>query len=103
MIGIAQQINQPLSLEERGVGFGRLIDSYIKGRRAYSNEVFDFFERYVDSNKTILDLGCGTGLATHSLAARFHEIHGCDIDEKILSIARQTTSDKFYTKRIQNF
>lgn len=95
---IAQQINQPLSLEERSIGFGNLIDSYIKGRRGYSNKVFDFLERYVDLNKTILDLGCGTGLATNSLATRFHEVHGCDIDEKMLAIARQTTSDKILYK-----
>jgi len=96
--GISQQVNQPLSLEERGVGFGDLIDSYIKGRRDYSNEVFDFLERYVDVNKKILDIGCGTGLATNSLADRFREVHGCDIDEKMLFVARQTTNSKILYK-----
>lgn len=93
-----QQINNPLSLEERGVGFGNLVESYIKGRRGYSNAIFDFLERYVDVNKTILDLGCGTGLATDSLALRFREVHGCDIDEEMLSIAKQTTNSKILYK-----
>ncbi len=95
--GIVQ--HQALSLEERGIGFGDLVDSYVKGRRGYSDEVFDFLGRYIDANKTILDLGCGTGLATNSLATRFREIHGCDIDEKMLSVARHTTNRNILYKK----
>lgn len=38
-------------------------------------------------NKTILEVGCGTGIMLPFLLARFREVHACDISSKMAKIA----------------
>jgi len=49
------------------------------------------------SPKTLLDVGCGTGIATRQLAQRMSDVSGCDVDSKMIETAQgYKDSIKYY-------
>lgn len=54
--------------------------------------------------KTILDLGCGTGLHTKELVSRNYELTGLDLSEEMIKIAKQRNPDSdFVVGDMSNF
>lgn len=90
------------STNEIGTKYGSLLDSYIKSRRAFPAEVYDFLLAYVKKDEPILDIGCGTGLSTAQLIMRFDNVIGGDIDEKMLVEARKLDPNLFDLADIYN-
>lgn len=97
---VQEQVNEEkieqnqMSKEDRAKSFGDLVSAYIKGRGAYSTEVYDLLIEHVGPDYKVLDVGCGTGIATRSLSARFKDVHGCDHDEKMLEAAKNSSPDR---------
>lgn len=52
--------------------------------------------------RTVLELGCGTGLYLAPLSKHF-DIEGLDISKKMLSLARKTCKVKLHQKNMSNF
>lgn len=75
------------------MNFGKLRKAYDSARHAYPQEVMDFIFSLVDKSAKILDVGCGTGIATRQLADKIAKISGCDIDVKMIETA-QAHEDK---------
>ncbi len=73
-----------------GRQFGKLITAYTQGRQTYDKSVFQLLNKYAVPEHTLLDLACGTGIATEQLwKENFPNIHGCDIDTTMLQTAKQ--------------
>lgn len=51
--------------------FGKLSQAYSVARLDYPQEVIDYVISFAYKDAKILDLGCGTGIATRQLAQRF--------------------------------
>jgi len=68
--------------------FGSSADQYSRGRKEFPAEIIDFVTSPLGDPRLVLDLGCGTGIATRQLAARGHQVIGCDRDVRMLSEAR---------------
>jgi len=85
----------------------RYYDLFNKGKD-YSIEV-EFlgkvFERFGIGNqiKSILDLGCGTGLHAGKLISKGYEITGLDNSEQMIKIARTKVNGKFLVGDMANF
>lgn len=75
--------------------FGSQSEHYVLGRREYPDTVFYYLKTFVQEKDPILDLGCGTGIATRQLARHgFEDIQGVDHDEKMLEEARENSQYK---------
>jgi ubiquinone/menaquinone biosynthesis C-methylase UbiE len=55
------------------------------------------FSKYVPRNSRILDFGCGRGMISCSLALRGFEVHGVDISNEALDVAKKL-NDKLRCK-----
>lgn len=72
--------------------FGESAAVYQTARQAYPQAVFDYIQTQLSetNKKSLLDLGCGTGIATRALQQLgFSKITGCDVDADMLIEARQ--------------
>lgn len=67
------------------------IDSH--GEKAYQ-EYVSFVTRIVPRGKTILDLGCGTGLSSYMLTKNGYKVIGADISPLSIEKASKTFGDK---------
>lgn len=75
--------------------FGSVSESYQKGRKGYSGEIYNFIKKHVPSNSKIIDLGCGTGISTRELyQAGYSNITGCDLSEEQLHFALQNNNSE---------
>jgi ubiquinone/menaquinone biosynthesis C-methylase UbiE len=75
--------------------FGKVREAYASARQLFPVEVI----RYIWSKTTagtphILDLGCGTGIATRQLYERGAKIIGSDIDSAMIKEAQETSPDE---------
>jgi ubiquinone/menaquinone biosynthesis C-methylase UbiE len=71
--------------------FDALASDYEAGRIGYSNDVYNALVSYGLSPKhKILDLGCGTGLASGPLAENDFDVTGIDTSEAMLAVAKAT-------------
>jgi len=69
--------------------FGLFVKEYEKARRQYPPEIFIFLKTVSTVKEPlVLDLGCGTGIATRQLA-RLGTIVGCDPDPRMLAAAKK--------------
>ena len=68
--------------------FGLLSNDYAKFRRGYPDEVFEIIKNKIKNNKTALDVGCGTGIATKEIAKFCESVIGTDKEEGMLEQAR---------------
>lgn len=70
--------------------FDELAESYDRYRIGYAEEVYDALaESGVAASARVLDVACGTGLATEALVARGCVVTGLDISEPMLARARR--------------
>ncbi len=71
-----------------GTQFGKEATNYSKGRRGYGEAIYTFLAEMIPCEAKILDVGCGTGIATRELYAHgFYNVQGCDIDPGMLAEA----------------
>lgn len=70
--------------------FDSLAAEYDAGRLGYSNELYGMLEGYgLRANTPLLDIGCGTGLASGPLIAKGHAVTGVDPSVPMLDLARR--------------
>ncbi len=89
--------------------YAKYYDLFNQGKD-YSKEV-EFleheFKKFGDNSnkiKTILDLGCGTGLHTQELIKRKYEVTGLDLSKEMIDIAsKRNPSSKFVVGNMDNF
>jgi len=69
--------------------FGNLAESYNAARHGYPPQAIRFFltKLLPGENGCIIDIGCGTGIATRQLALSGREVIGCDRDSEMLTVA----------------
>ncbi len=69
--------------------FDSLAADYDAGRLGYSNELYTALEGYgLTPNASVLDVGCGTGLASAPLIAKGYRVTGVDPSLPMLDLAR---------------
>ena len=74
--------------------FGNLSKNYAKVRKGFPDEVIDYiFQKTGSEHPLILDIGCGTGIATEQLREKGAEIVGTDVDAEMI---RQAKMDNQY-------
>lgn len=66
--------------------FGAVADIYNQARPQYAQQLMDYVASFCEGR--VLDLGCGTGIATRQLAERSVDVVGCDGDERMIAVAR---------------
>ena len=69
------------------MNFGKLSKAYDSARHAYPQGVMDSIFSNIDASAKVLDIGCGTGIATRQLLQRNTDVTGCDIDSKMIQTA----------------
>jgi len=76
--------------DDRELFKGAAVD-YARFRAGYPKEFFDYVMDYfhLDGKRKLLDLGCGTGQITISLAPYFEKAIGIDIDKDMLTEAKR--------------
>lgn len=79
------------------MNFGKLRKAYDLGRHAYPPEVMDHIFVLIGTLSNVLDVGCGTGIATRQLAQQMRDVSGCDIDKAMIETAEEHEgSIKYY-------
>lgn len=73
------------------MSFGESAAIYNATRQPYASDVIDRVADILEvtQSRSILDIGCGTGIATRQLAARGFQMFGTDIDEDMIEEARR--------------
>ena len=67
--------------------FGAVARIYDDARPQYAKELMDYVASFCEGRK-VLDMGCGTGIATRQLANAAVNIIGCDGDKRMIAVAR---------------
>ena len=55
-----------------------------------------FLENLINKRKTILDVGCGTGLHMHYLEEKNYQVEGLDLNEGMLEVAKTRVIGSLY-------
>ncbi len=66
--------------------FGAVAEIYDQVRSQYSQQLIDYVAPFCQGK--VLDVGCGTGIATRQLAEKTINVVGCDGDERMITVAR---------------
>jgi SAM-dependent methyltransferase len=75
----------------RAESFGSVADLYDRARPSYPPALIDAL--LADGGRTVLDVGCGTGIAAALFAARGCAVTGVEVDERMAQIARRKGLD----------
>jgi 2-polyprenyl-6-hydroxyphenyl methylase/3-demethylubiquinone-9 3-methyltransferase len=75
--------------EELGDGWYTATDHPIALLRAENKVRVPWILSEIGSNKTVLDIGCGAGILTNALAEKGHTVHGIDLSEMSLQVAKK--------------
>lgn len=80
---------------KKGYGdFGNLSKNYDKMRKGFPEDVIDYiFQKIEKMHPFILDIGCGTGIATEQLCEKGANVAGTDVDAEMI---RQAEADNRY-------
>ncbi|MFW6130757.1 MAG: class I SAM-dependent DNA methyltransferase [Atribacterota bacterium] len=74
-------------------------DTQVNKKYAKTNrDTIELSRKYLNSNQTVLDFACGTGIITIELAKNVKKMYAIDISEKMIEIARK----KMINNRIDN-
>ena len=85
------------------MNFGKLRDYYDLARQEYPIQVIDYIFSLIGKQESVLDVGCGTGIATRQVSEMVENISGCDIDEKMIEIAKDyEKKTDYYVTPINN-
>lgn len=77
--------------------FGVLSTEYHTARRGYPPELFEYLKSLVKTEgKKVLDVGCGTGIATRQLKEVGFDVNGSDKDETMVKVALENSPDISY-------
>jgi len=76
--------------------FGKLSQAYSVARQGYPTEVIDNAVSFLDKDARILDLGCGTGIATLQLAQSGFNVFACDNDTKMIDEAKKYPKENIH-------
>ncbi len=79
--------------------FGKLSQAYSVARLGYPQVVIDNVVSFADKKAKILDIGCGTGIATRQLAQNGFKVFACDSDKKMIEEANKYPKEniRYYT------
>jgi SAM-dependent methyltransferase len=72
----------------RAESFGAVAERYDRARPGYPTSLID--DLVADQPATVLDVGCGTGIASRLLAARGCDVLGVEQDARMAAVARAT-------------
>ncbi len=73
-----------------GTNFGKYAEQYTKGRDQHAPAAFEYLANLIDdSNASVLDVACGTGISTRQLKPHFPHVLGLDIDKRMLKEAKR--------------
>ncbi|PIQ91670.1 MAG: hypothetical protein COV70_02350 [Parcubacteria group bacterium CG11_big_fil_rev_8_21_14_0_20_39_22] len=80
---------------KKGYGdFGNLSKNYDKARKEFPSEAMNYIlHKIAKEEPYILDIGCGTGIATEQLSENGAKVVGTDIDDQMI---RQAKADNKY-------
>jgi len=65
-----------------------------KGKVEFEDEDTPFLSRFINSNSTVLDVGCGTGRVIRNMAPLCKKIYGLDTSRISLKLAEKTMRSK---------
>jgi ubiquinone/menaquinone biosynthesis C-methylase UbiE len=79
--------------------FDNLVAEYQAGRLGYANDVYNNLISFgLLPRHTILDIGCGTGLASAPLIENGYKVTGVDPSEPMLAVARERYPEAKWVK-----
>ncbi|MFH0828863.1 MAG: class I SAM-dependent methyltransferase [Candidatus Kerfeldbacteria bacterium] len=64
----------------------------------WDDDYIELFSLLLPTGANILELGCGPGVEVKKLRNRGYNVHGLDISERILSVARRLNPDSPFTR-----
>ena len=62
-----------------------------------------FLENLINKRKTILDVGCGTGLHMHYLEEKNYQVEGIDLNQGMLDVAKARVKGTLYQENLLDF
>lgn len=62
-----------------------------------------FLEELINTRKTILDIGCGTGLHMHYLEEKNYQVEGIDLNQGMLDVAKARVKGTLYQENLLDF
>ncbi|OHA77272.1 MAG: hypothetical protein A3H01_00590 [Candidatus Wildermuthbacteria bacterium RIFCSPLOWO2_12_FULL_40_9] len=79
-----------IAIKQKNCGygdFGNLSATYGIARREFPPNVISYLQATIPLEKSVVDLGCGTGISTRQIADRCATVIGVDRDKKMISAA----------------
>ncbi len=70
------------------------LDSFILNKIGYKKKLISIVERYANNNKTILEVGCGSGITSVYLSSLGYKAVGVDSDPDQIKLARWIAKKK---------
>ena len=67
------------------------------------NKEINFITDLINDRKTILDVGCGTGIHMHLLESIGYEVDGIDLSKDMLEIADSRVNGKVYQGNLLDY
>lgn len=62
-----------------------------------------FLEELINTRKTILDIGCGTGLHMQYLEEKNYQVEGLDLNQEMLDVAKTRVKGNLHQGNLLNF
>lgn len=85
--------------KDRYGDFGNMANFYKIARQNYPSPVFDYLYKQINEEKpNILDLGCGTGIATRQLYKRGARVIGVDKDPRMITASKEDSDSRIIFK-----
>ena len=71
-------------------------------KKSYDKES-KFLEELINTRKTVLDIGCGTGLHMHYLEEKNYQVEGVDLNQGMLDVAKARVKGPLYQGNLLDF